>query len=354
MLNLLLWPASIVLFWRRDRIRCGIALRKAQRMAPKNHKAAEELFERALSFGITDSRPYVQYAAALLECGEAGRAVELLHSAVEVDPESPVPLIFLGLAFSDFGRRDDARSALQQAREKAPGNLLAKSALSLVEARSGDAAAAAKDLLDNAIADNLNLRARLLVAVERHLRGERAAGMLSELLPPPASESEDKQVGARSSGRQCFKNAARALAKGEYRYARASLEAAIERKHDTDETRLYLGGTYLGLGEYREAARRFAAMPESSPMRGSALFYAGVSRYLAGEPRAALELFDQAAEAGNIYDVEELISYYRGVSMLAAGQDETAVRREFLSALDIDWTLLPRRLADVANDQDPK
>lgn len=354
MLNLLLWPASIVLFWRRDQIRCGIAMRKAQRMLKKDPKAAEELYEHALSFGLTDSRPYVQYASALLGRGEAERAAELLHSAVEVDPESPVPQIFLGLALSDVGRQDEARSALQQACEKAPENLLAKSALSLVEARSGNVAGAANDLLDGAIADNLDLRARLLVVTERHLRGERAAAMLSELLPPPASESEDVQVEARAGGRQCFKDAARAMAKGEYRRARALLEAAIERKHDNDETRLYLGGTYIGLGEYREAARRFLIIPESSPIRGAALFYAGVAKYLAGEPQAALELFDQAVEAGNVHDVEELLSYYRGVSMLAAGRDEIVARREFIVALDIDWTLLPRRLADVAEEKDPK
>ena len=320
-------------------------------MLKRNPKAAEELYEHALAFGITDSRPYVQYALALLGRGEAERAAELLHSAVEVDPESPVPLIFLGLALSDVGRQDEARSALQRAREKAPDNLLAKSALSLVEARSGNVAAAANDLLDGAIADNLDLRARLLVVAERHLRGENATGMLSELLPPPAIESEEAQVAPRAGGRRCFRDGARAMARGEYRRARALLEAAIERKHDDDETRLYLGGTYIGLGEHREAARRFLAIPKSSPIRGAALFYAGVAKCLAGEPQAALDLLDQAVEAGKVHDVEDLLSYYRGVSMLAAGRDEIATRREFLRALDVDWTLLPKRLADVAEEK---
>ncbi len=102
-----------------------------------------------------------------------------------------------------------------------------------------------------------------------------------------------------------------------------------------------------GLGRRKEAAERFSAMPKASVLRGAALFYAGLARYLNDEPRAALELLDQADDAGNVYDFEELIHYYRGLCLLFARGDEIAARGELLPALDIDWTLLPRRLQAV-------
>ena len=354
MLHFFLWPASLLFFWRRDQIRCGISLRRAQRQRLRGRRnEAEELFEHSLSFGVTDSRPYVQYALALMEWGEAAKAVELLHNAVEVDPQCPVPLILLGLALSDSGRQEEAIEALRRACEKAPANLLAQSCLSLVQMRSGEIAPAASDLLGRGIADNLSLRARLLASVERHLRGRQTPGPLDDLLPPRADETEKTEFPPGQSARQSFRQAAKALHKGKYTTARALLQAAAgDRKCNGDQVRLYLGGTYLGLGEYDQAAEHFSAMPPSSLLRGAALFYAGVSRYLNEEPQAALELLDQATETGNVYDFEEFIHYYRGLCLLAPkgdepALDEVAARREFLQALDIDWTLLPRRLEAV-------
>jgi len=354
MLDFFLRLASVLFFRRRDRLRCAVALRRAQRKRLRGRRnEAEELFERALSFGVTDSRPYVQYALALMEWGEAAGAVELLHNAVEVDPQSPVPLIFLGLALSDWGRHEEATRALGRACERAPANLLARSCLSLVQMRSGEIASAARELLDRGIADNLMLRARLIAAVETHLSGRGTPGPLDDLLPPRADESEECTVAEGHSGRQSFRRAVKALHKGKYKTARALLRtAAGDRKCDGDQVRLYLGGTYLGLGEYGEAAEHFSGMPQPSLLRGAALFYAGVSRYLNGEPQAALQLLDQADEAGNVYDFEEFIHYYRGLCLLAPRGDdpaagEVAARREFLQALDIDWTLLPRRLEAV-------
>ena len=85
MLNVLQWIISLLLFRRRDRIRCGMAYRNAQARLRRGDRAgAERLFEAALSCGVTDARPYVQYAIALIDGGETARAVDLLDNAAEV------------------------------------------------------------------------------------------------------------------------------------------------------------------------------------------------------------------------------------------------------------------------------
>ena len=335
---------SLLLPWS-DCARCRHAVRRAQKAwrrgdAPR----AEELFEQALSFGLTDSRPYVQYASMLLEQGEAGRAAELLQNAAEVEPASPVPLIFLGLAESDSGRQVEACSALQDACKKAPHNLLAKSCLALARLRAGQVKQAAEALLADGIADNLRVRARLLVEVERLLRLAKRPRLVDDLLPPAVEEPREQQPGKDWSGRRCLKTAIRAFGRGEFRSARALLKAAADRGCAADECLLYLAGADMGMGDYRGASLALLKMPEKSTLRGTALFYAAVGRYLDGHPAATLDLLGQAAAAGNVHDFEEFIFYYRGLCLLAAG-DDLAARSEFARALDLDWALLPRRIA---------
>ena len=345
MLDLLLRLLAAAAPFRRDEIRAGLALRQAQRAwRAGDHARAEELFERALSFGLTDSRPYVQYGAALLEQGDVARAVELLQNATEVQPANPVPLIFLGLALSDAGQQVEACSALQEAGKLAAHNLLARSTTALVRMRSGQVPQAAAELLKDGVADNLRLRTRLLVETERFLRTKNATCLLADLIPPRAAEPEPKPPHPSWNGRRCFKEALRAFHRGEFKAARVLLDAAAARQFASDDLLLYSAGTTLALGGSADAAEAFCTMPENSTLRGAALFYAAISRYCNNEPAAARSLLDQVVAAGNVHDFEEYVHYYRGLCFAAEG-DDLAARKEFADALDIDPAILTQRLA---------
>ncbi|HUS58691.1 MAG TPA: tetratricopeptide repeat protein [Planctomycetota bacterium] len=345
MLDFLLLLVSHVVPWRRDRLRCTAVLRRAQRAWRRQRfPESEALFEQSLSLGLTDSRPSVQYAWALLDQGDAPRAVELLEGAVEMEPENPVPLIMLGLAQSDAGRQAEACETLRAACGRAPLNLLAATSLALAHLRAGQPAAA--NSLLGAVADNLAVRARLLVELEKPLQ-HRNAPPHEDLLPPPSEDAHQPEIDPKAGGRRCFNQAVKAFHKGKYKTAAALLNAAVSRNFNSDEARLYLAGTELGLGNHEPAAKLLAEMPPNSMLRGPALFYSGLARYLNNEPQAARELLDKAANAGGVHDFDEFIHYYRGLCFLADG-NELAARREFEPALDVNCSLLSRRLSAAA------
>jgi len=331
------------------RLSAGLALRRAQKAWRRgNHGRAEELFEQALSFGITDSRPYVQYASALLEQGWVDRATELLSNAVEVDPQNPVPFIFLGLAQSDSGRQVEACSALQEAAKLAPGNLLPKTCLALVRMRSGQVQQAVADLLKDGVADNPRVRGRLLVEAERHIRRQGKPPLFRNLIPAAADEPKPCAPDASWGGRRCFREGLRAFRDGRFSAAEACFDAARERKFNADEAMLFSAGAKLALGDYSGSADLLLAIPEKGPMHGIALFYAAVARCCVGDYPAARSLIDQAAEAGGLQDLEEYVTYYRGLCLLDAG-DEIAARRAFADAAEIDPALLAQRLMGTQN-----
>ena len=352
MLNVLQWIVSLLLFRRRDRIRCGMAYRNAQARLRRGDRAgAERLFEAALACGVTDARPYVQYAIALIDGGETARAVDLLDNAAEVEPDNPVPQLYLGIALSEAGRQKEAMAELERAVQRAPANLLARSALSLARMRTGNARDAARELLAQGIADSLDMRIRLLIETERRLGGQVAVGLPDQLLPPQAKDDDTPaEVPANIGGARCFKLATRAMQHGRYNNARALLHAAIDRGADSDELRLHLAGVELAVGNHTEAADKLLEIPETSTVRGPALFYAAVARYLAGEPETALELLDKAEATRSVYEFQEIICYYRGLCLLATEADDRRAREALASALDADWTLLPRRLAVLAEN----
>lgn len=349
MLDLILHARSVLLPFGRDGASAGLALRRAQKAWRKgSHQRAEELFEQALSFGVTDSRPYVQYASALLEQGWVDRATELLSNAVEVDPANPVPFIFLGLAHSDSGRQVEACSVLQEAAKLAPGNLLPKSCLALVRMRTCQVRQAAADLLKDGVADNPRVRGRLLVEVERHLRRQGRPPLFRNLIPAADDEPEPVAPDTAWSGRRCFREGLRAFRDGRFRMAQACFDAAHEHKFNADEAMLYSAGARLGLGDYAGSADLLLAITGNGPAHGVALFYAAVARCCTGDYAAARLLVDEASEAANVQDLEEYVMYYRGLCLLDAG-DEIAARRAFADAAEIDPALLMQRLAEVAS-----
>jgi len=346
MIERLLWPFIAALPSGRGRIRSGLALRLAQKHGRRGRpERADQLFEQALSYGLTDSRPYVQYALALLERGEASRAEELLSDAAEVEPASPVPLVFLGLAHLDAGKPADAHAVLQRAARCAPGNLLPSTCLALVAMRVGKPGQAARQLLQQGIADNLPVRARLLAEVEKHLCSRGCRPDLENVLPRAADEPDAPRP-AKLSPRAAVRKAEAAMRRGRYKTALALLDSAAGEGRAGDELHLFLAGAHMGLGNWQEAAARLASIPPDGPLGGPALFYAGVCNCLLGRPREARELLDKAAATGKTFDFEEVIHYYHGLCLLAEGQ-ELPARQDLELALDADWGLLTRRLEAV-------
>jgi len=74
-----------------------------------------------------------------------------------------------------------------------------------------------------------------------------------------------------------------------------------------------------------------------------------VARYHQGDPESALTLIDEAIAAGAAFDLEEYVYHYRGLCLQAMG-DTGGARKVYERALDVDWELLPRRLAALEQD----
>jgi len=227
----------------------GILVRRAQKLHLRGETTqAVKDFERALAIADGDCRAHVQYAIAMLDTGNAAKAVELLDAAKYIEPGNPVPRIFLGLALSDAGRNAEACEALSQACAMADSNLLPKTCLALARIRDGQFSVAAAQLKQEGIADNIAVRARILTEVESILH-QRADQRLLDYLLPARSKSEEEQKPAApndsESPRRCYKRGRQAFDKGRFAEAQMLFEGARDRGCEEADLPLYLGGSYL-------------------------------------------------------------------------------------------------------------
>lgn len=87
-------------------------------------------------------------------------AVPLLKALKAKDPESPTHLYNLGIAYSEQGRLDEAKTLLGYALAKAPDHLDGLVALGVVHARSGELDAAVKTLRHSIRLDPTNTAAQ--------------------------------------------------------------------------------------------------------------------------------------------------------------------------------------------------
>ena len=86
------------------------------------------------------------YAVELLQQRDYASAIPLLESLLGTDPDDPVALYNLGMAYSDMGRLDEAKRSLGKLVRLQPDNPNAVVALGVAQVRSGDRKAAEETL----------------------------------------------------------------------------------------------------------------------------------------------------------------------------------------------------------------
>ena len=173
--------------------------------------------------------PVAAIKAALLlsRTGDGAAAEREARRALELAPDSPEAHYVLGLALEEMAEFAAASTALTAALERAPEHLGALSHLATVKARLGEGEAAA------------DLRRRHRDLLERRHVEERVGGR--RLAAMDAFNRED------------------------YRTALAELQAIAREDPRDPEVHLYLGSTWLALGNHDESRRALQESLRLSP-----------------------------------------------------------------------------------------
>jgi arylsulfatase A-like enzyme/tetratricopeptide (TPR) repeat protein len=108
-----------------------------------NARAAIATLEDALRAGVTQSEVKIKLGQYLIEAGRADRAVALLQTFQDADPDA---LVALGNAYVALGRRNDALAAFGRLLDLDPRNGLAHENIGVVHLQARDYAAAEASL----------------------------------------------------------------------------------------------------------------------------------------------------------------------------------------------------------------
>jgi tetratricopeptide (TPR) repeat protein len=83
----------------------------------KKRTLAVPYFEKAIALYPSYALTFAQYGAYLADIGELGRGIERLEHAIALDPKLTAAHVWLSRAYEKRGNLEQAREALQQARE---------------------------------------------------------------------------------------------------------------------------------------------------------------------------------------------------------------------------------------------
>ena len=111
-----------------------------------NWPAAEREFKRSLELAPNDSEAHVTYGFALSYMGQYEEALRQLERGRELDPASPVPLVFIGDTYAMWHKYDRARECYQQVIEMAPDFWDGYYGRGVLSSSQGDLPAAIGDL----------------------------------------------------------------------------------------------------------------------------------------------------------------------------------------------------------------
>ncbi len=173
--------------------------------------------------------PVAAIKAALLlsRTGDGAAAEKAARRALDLDPDSPEAHYVLGLALEETGDLAAASGALIAALDRSPAHVAALSHLATVKARLGE---------DEAAAD---LRRRHREVLERR-------------------HVENRVGGRRLAAMDAFN-------REDYRTALEELQAIAREDPGDPEVHLYLGSTWLALGDYAESRRALQESLRLSP-----------------------------------------------------------------------------------------
>ena len=106
--------------------------------------AAEQAFQRSVELSPNDAGVLVQYANFKRARGERDDSIRLHQRAIELDPNSWLPLFQLGVTYHDFGDWDAAAATFQNVLSRYPADVRSNALLGRVEALRGNATEAVR------------------------------------------------------------------------------------------------------------------------------------------------------------------------------------------------------------------
>ena len=99
----------------------------------KQYGRAADLYQRLLVFDANNVATYNNLGITLHYLGKSTEAIRILNEGVAIDPTHQRSWLTLGFVYSQMGKIESARSALNTASKLGPGNEIGKSALKMLE-----------------------------------------------------------------------------------------------------------------------------------------------------------------------------------------------------------------------------
>lgn len=319
---------ALIRVWRSDR-----AFARGQKLlrAGDPIRAVEEL-RAAASLNPGNRHIGLHLALALAEQSHLREALAELARVIELRPSDSVPHLFRGRVLYDAGRLQEAADAFRRSIELDPENDLARGYLLLSEMAQGDLASGLRQLTRAPIPGNSGFQARLLLLLE-----EKAPAPSSHFRGPTPPKPNAAGPRAPGASRRRLNRAFRLFEKHRVSDAADEALSALALDPANHEVRLSTAAVQVLARRYRLGLDILKDCNESDPevsaWRACALI--GL-----GQISEGLEVL----EAGKVDSAE--VHYFRGLALLARGR-RTEALREFAKAVEMDWSLVYRRIAEA-------
>jgi tetratricopeptide (TPR) repeat protein len=189
------------------------ALQSARVLAPNSEEVLASFAELSLRIGAPvpavltlesltrlypgEARYAYQLGVALMSAGDIPASIDALRRANTLEPDRPLTLLALGLAFNNRKQYADARALLRRALDLDSTSLEALAALSEAEAGEGDLASAERDAARALERDAGNATANLvtgLVRMAQQRYPEARDALLAAAAADPRSAKPDYQL----------------------------------------------------------------------------------------------------------------------------------------------------------------
>ncbi len=169
----------------------------------------------------------------LMTAGDMPAAIDVLRKANAIEPDRPLTLLALGLAFNNQKQFTDARPLLRRALDLDPASLESLAALAEAEAGDGDIGSAERDAGRVLERDRANATANLVLGMVRMAQqryGEARDALTAASAADPRSPKADYQLSLVYTRMGDQASAERHL--DLYRQKLRALEAAIKALHE--------------------------------------------------------------------------------------------------------------------------
>lgn len=319
---------ALLQVWRSDR-----AFARGQKLlrAGDPIRAVEEL-RAAASLNPGNRHISLHLALALAEQSHLREALAELARIIEQRPSDPVPHLFHGRVLYDAGRLQEAADAFRRSIELDPENDLVRAYLLLSETAQGDLGAGLRQLTRTPIPGNSGFQARILLLLE-----EKAPAPPSDFRGPSPPKPDAAGPRASRASRRRLTRAFRLFEKHRVSDAADEALSALALDPANHEVRLSTAAIQVLARRYRLGLDILKDCDESDPE---------VSTWRA----CALIGLGQTAEGLEALDVGKVdtaeVRYFRGLALLAHGR-RTEALREFAKAVEMDWSLVYRRIAEA-------